>query len=279
LLVASLAYFRPRGGAGAGGGGGGAVPASLVCAHYGRLSADRPPPVSLADLRSSLSTLVARGVECFDLDLSPLSPLGDDDGGTAVAHPAALAAAGGAAAGAATAADLAALLAEPAFARARVTLELKGALARGGAGARALARALAAAGPAVAARVAVLGAAPGVRLPGGLRRAASVRDADAPRCSDAALRDADAALDADAGGSAGGVRVVLPSAACWRDDDARARVLAWAAAAAAARGAAPPDVHVWHGDDQAAAAELLRLGATRVISNAPLRLVGAGDGE
>ena len=212
---------------------------------------------------------IKAGITCFDLDLSPLDDEGQE---AAVAHPAALAAAGVDTSRSLDAAGLVALLAEPAFSSARVTLELKGPLARGAGagGVAALAIAVKTAGSDLSARVAVLTAATGGAGAGAtsLRKAVPLRDrveAGAKRCDDAPLLEA-------------GVDTAMPSATCWRDPSVRARVAAWqaaAAAAASASGSHPPEVLVWVADDRSTARELIALGATRVISNEPLSLVGA----
>jgi hypothetical protein len=243
----------------------GSQPRAAVCSHQGRLHPAHRP-VLRADLLPSLQHLLGLGVRCFDLDLSPLP-----DGGSAVAHPAALAAAARPAlAGAtATAADVFRALGAAGGAPAMLTLELKGALGMDGALLRALGAEAAGAG--MQGRVALLGAPAHAPLPAGLLRALAIRDVEG--CAEVA------ALSRD-------VAIVMPSVACWRDAAVRARVAAWApaaAAAAAAAGAAPSlrgAVSVWPVDDAGVAGELSALGraaglgaALGLVTNAPRELL------
>jgi hypothetical protein len=233
-----------------------ALPLASVCSHQGRLSAAaQHGPATAAELLPALDALLARGVTCFDLDLSPLP-----GGGSAVAHPAALAAAaaapaaGGAAAGASWAQLVAFLARAPA---ARVTLELKAPLGSNAQLVGALAEAARAAG--VLPRLALLGLPPsggGAPLAPGLQQALGIRDDQ--DCSLAALTAA--------------VAVAMPSKACWARPAVRAALLAWAAAQGppSAERALAGEIHVWVVDARALAEELL---ATAPPPPARLRLV------
>jgi hypothetical protein len=248
-----------------------ALAASALCSHQGRLHPGHRP-VLRADLLQSLQHLLGLSVRCFDLDLSPLP-----GGGSAVAHPAALAARpavlGGSGA-TATAGDVFDALGAATGTPAVLTLELKGALGADGALLRALGAAAARAG--MQGRVALLGVPAGARLPAGLLRAHAIRDVEGCTVDAAALsRD---------------VAVACPSAACWRDAAVRARVGAWAPAAAAAAAAAGGAralqgvVALWPVDDAGAAGELAALGEASglptpsllFVTNAPRAMLGLG---
>ena len=222
-----------------------AVLASL-CSHQGRLSAAaRHGPATAAELLPALAALLARGVTCFDLDLSPLPGGG---GGAAVGHPAALAASPPPPGAALDAPALLAFLA--AAPAARVTLELKAPLGSDGALVAALAEAARAAG--VLPRLAVLGLPAAAPPPAGLQTALAIRD------------DRDCSLEGlgggGGGGGGGGPAVVMPSRACWARPAVRAAVQAWAAALPPAPPADRPmqgEVHVWVVDAREQALQLL----------------------
>ena len=232
------------------------LPPSLVCSHQGRLSpAPQHGPTTSQALFSALAALHARGIACFDLDLSPLP-----GGGSAVGHPAALAAAG--AGGAADGPQLLAHLAS-ALPGARLTLELKAPLGEDAALVAALAEAARRGG--LLPRLALLGLPPGAPLPRGLQRGLAVRD------------DRDCSLS----GLGSDVAVVMPSHACWARQPVREAILQWSAAAAAGAGdsAMAGEVHVWVVDDAALARSVLgrseQLARLRLVSNHVGALLGA----
>ena len=234
---------------------------SGICSHQGRLSATpKHGPVSQATLFSSIARLFSKGVQCFDLDLSPL-----EGGGSAVAHPVALAAAGGAAAEPADFGALFDFLDTPLLARsARLTLELKKPLFES---ARVIEALFAAAQKAhMLSRLVVLGIPRGTPVPTGLHIGLPIRD------------DQDCSLE----GLSASVCTVMPSRVCWERAAVKEKIVAWARAlapGASATNALAGEVHVWPIDSPWQAKELLAEGSAlglrlKVVSNDVPGLLG-----
>jgi hypothetical protein len=172
-------------------------------------------------------------------------------------------------------------------ARACVTLELKGQLSSDKTFLEQLKSAMAARGDEPALCYAILGFRPGADIPSGLPVAYAMRDVDGkgPAGTGSCGMNGGEAADAFAQRTKS-FGILMPSAACLRDPAARAAILAWKALPPASASASSSssslssssltssrDVKVWTIDDCDTAREMLRLGATHVISNKATQLV------
>lgn len=267
-----------------------------ICSHRASLGGDARPPATPAEYASSMRALAARGVLCYDVDVTPLGGARAADGSVphGVGHPTAFKSVGadGVASGGgrpATLSDFFAVLRSlPPSASA--TLEVKGALVDDARFAAFLASAARAAG--VLGQIAVQGVAPAVAPPG-LSLSLALKDRpeeDGSVCG--------GVKGSDGGGSGGGgaaavaalanalsaYDVVCPSIKCVEIGVVRDGIKAWASGKGqeGGRRAGPAygTVQTWVVDDAAAAMRVrssfdngARL--ARFVSNEPLALARA----